>query len=82
MSAPTRPQQMRFRLNEGQMMVISPENDVQLRPIKVIYDKENDAFGILLMGDTQLRGYSFFVSQQQLKAARDHGKETNQLKLS
>lgn len=71
----------RFRRMRGKMMVISPENEVQVRPVDVVYDKANDAFGILLIGDTQLRGYSFFVGQEQLRSARDSGAEVDVLTI-
>ena len=70
----------RFRVAKGKMLVISPENDSEWREVVVVYDKSNDAFGVMLIGDSQLKGYTFFVPQQVFKKTRDEGTPANKLK--
>jgi len=71
---------MRFRSQKGSMLVISPENEAVWKDVMIVYDKENDAFGIQLIGESQLKGYSFFVPQESFKQVRDRGLPSEELK--
>ena len=58
---------LRFKTRVAKVLVIGPDNRAEQRDITMAYDGANKMFGI------QLKGYTFFVSQTDLRLTRDAG---------
>lgn len=70
----------RFRVGMGTMIVIPTAEEAAIRPVKLIYDRENDAYGIMLIGESPVKGYVFLVPREELEANREQGKAQDHLR--
>jgi hypothetical protein len=55
------------------MIVTKPDGIVVQRDVLVHFDAANQLFGIKIIGDTPLKGYTFELFQRELKRTRDEG---------
>lgn len=61
---------------KAMMLVSQPAGGAVKREIKITYDDQlGGSFEVEITGESPLKGYSFLVMQQALKAVRDNGME-------
>jgi hypothetical protein len=69
----------RFRVAQGKMLVVKPDNSSNLHTVLMIFDRENDAVGVQL-ADTELKGYTFFINKQSFADTEARGVEVDAVK--
>jgi hypothetical protein len=62
-----------YRVAESTLIVTKPTGEVLERPVRLFYNEKLDTLGIVLLGDSPLKGYSFEIVQREFKRARDAG---------
>jgi hypothetical protein len=72
---------MRFRKLRGEMLVVAPDSQAEIRDVEVLYDSENDCFGVQLVGESVLKGYCFFVPRKKFSEVRLTGEKTDRLQV-
>jgi hypothetical protein len=69
----------RFRVAQGKMLVVKPDNSSSVHSVLLIHDRENNAVGVQLT-DTELRGYTFFINKQSFLDTESKGVEVDAVK--
>lgn len=64
---------MGYRVVESTLIVTKPTGEVLERPVRLFYNEQLNTLGIVLLGDSPLKGYSFEILQREFKRARDVG---------
>jgi hypothetical protein len=62
-----------YRVAESTLIVTKPSGEVTERPVRLFYNENLDTLGIVLLGDSPLKGYSFEILQKEFKRTRDAG---------
>lgn len=62
-----------YKVAESTLIVTKPTGEVLERPVRLFYNEKLDTLGIVLLGDSPLKGYSFEIVQREFKRARDAG---------
>lgn len=63
----------KYRVTRSTLIVTKPTGEVVERAVVLYYDKQLDTFGIMLIGESALKGYCFDVLQREFKRVRDSG---------
>ena len=63
----------RFKTAKGKMLVIAPGEKPAFRPVKLIYDSVNEMVGIQLIGESQLKGWCFYIAWSDFMVVKDRG---------
>ena len=71
----------RFKVAKGQMLVIDSDNRATWRDVLLIHDTENKHVGVQLIGESPLKGFTFFVPEESFQAVKASGKPTNRLRV-
>jgi hypothetical protein len=59
------------------MLITQPSGGAVMREIKLTFDdQQGGSFEVEVTGESPLKGYSFLVTQRDLKNVRDTGTET------
>lgn len=69
----------RYRVSDSTLVVTKPSGEIVERPVKLSFDTKLDLFEITLIGESQLKGYSFGVLQREFKRTRDQGRPSDVL---
>lgn len=69
----------RYTIAHSTLIVTKPSGEVVQRPVRLSFDRELDLFEITLIGESQLKGYSFGVLQKEFKRVRDLGEPADVL---
>jgi hypothetical protein len=69
----------KFRVTRSLMIVTKPDGTVVQRDVLVHFDEANQLFGIKIIGDSPLRGYTFELFQRELKRTRDSGEPMDEI---
>jgi len=69
----------RYKVSHSKLVVTKPTGEVVQRDVLLYYDIPNDTFGIMLVGDSPLKGYAFDVLQREFKRVRDSGESASTL---
>lgn len=64
---------MRYRVARSLMIVTKPDGTVVQRDVLIHFDTQDQLFGIKIIGDSPLKGYTFELFQRELKRTRDAG---------
>lgn len=64
----------RFKIARGRMLVVAPGEKPAFRPVKLIYDSVNDMVGIQLIGESQLKGWCFYIAWDDFGVVKARGK--------
>jgi hypothetical protein len=62
-----------YKVTESTLIVTKPTGEVVERRVRLFYNAKLDTLGIVLLGDSPLKGYSFEVLQREFKRTRDTG---------
>lgn len=62
-----------YRVTASTLIVTKPTGEVLERPVILFYNQKLDTLGIVLTGDSPLKGYAFEILQREFKRARDAG---------
>ncbi len=71
----------RFRIARGKMLVIAPNEAPTFRAVKLIYDTENEMVGLQLIGDSQLKGWCFYVRKADYDLVETRGKPVDVVRV-
>lgn len=69
----------RYTILQSTLIVTKPSGEVVERPVRLSFDRHLNIFEITLIGESQLKGYSFGVLQQEFKRVRDMGTPVHSL---
>jgi hypothetical protein len=68
-----------YKVAESTLIVTKPSGEVLQRPVRLFYNGKLDTLGIVLLGDSPLKGYSFEILQREFRRARDAGTPMTEL---
>ena len=69
----------RYTITHSTLIVTKPTGDIVQRKVRLSFDRQLELFEITLIGESQLKGYSFGVVQKEFKRVRDHGEPVDVL---
>ena len=68
-----------YKVTDSTLIVTKPSGEVLERPVKLFFNARLNTLGIVLMGDSPLKGYAFEILQREFKRARDAGAPSSEL---
>jgi len=68
-----------YKVTDSTLIVTKPSGEVLERPVKLFFNARLNTLGIVLMGDSPLKGYAFEILQREFKRARDAGAPSAEL---
>lgn len=63
----------KYRVTKSKLIVTKPDGSIVERDVILYHDRQLDTFGIMLIGESSLKGYCFDVPQREFKRVRDFG---------
>lgn len=69
----------RYSVTRSTLIVTKPSGEVVEREVVLFHNKVLDTLGIMLIGESQLKGYCFEIVQGEFRRARDAGDLANEL---
>lgn len=69
----------RYRITRSKLIVTKPDGQVVQREVMLHHDSKLDTFGITLVGESQLKGFTFEVTQGEFHRVRDAGDQVVEL---
>lgn len=69
----------RFKVQDGKMLVVDPDNESEWRKVTLVYDSANKYVGIQLRGESELKGFTFLIKWADFHAVMEKGKPVEEL---
>lgn len=72
----------KYRVLDGTLHVVPPgeENAIE-RPVRLIYDVEQKAVGVMFIGKGELRGYAVYILKDDLERVERIGRPVEKLEI-
>jgi hypothetical protein len=76
----TDPAAKRFKVAKGKMLVVAPGEEPEVREVVLIHDAINESVGIQMIGDSEIKGWCFFVPLSSFQATIERGTPVDKVK--
>jgi hypothetical protein len=72
----------KFRLDTTHLYIQPPDHGEPIvRPVRLIYDSEQCAVGVMFIGEGEFRGYSFYLSLAEIDRVVRRGRPAETVEL-
>jgi hypothetical protein len=72
----------KYKLLDSTIHILPPGEEAFIaRPVRLIFDRENDTLGAMFIGEGNLRGYCVFIPRDALARVIIDGKEVEKLEV-
>ena len=70
----------RFKVARGKMLVVAPGEEPEQRDVVLIHDAANESVGIQMIGESDIKGWCFFVPMASFQATIERGTPVDKVK--